>query len=269
MPKKVKELNFWHTYNHEDERAILKWANVFPTTIKEYEQHFDHKRPNQICGEASPSYLIYYKDTIDNLKTLHANWGEIKIIIILREPIDKIWSHYKFSKNHDLDPLDLSLPQTLKLEGSRINDISLLPDLHFVHNTRYFDQVKYYQEYFDNVKVLLYDDLKKNSQTVLDEITDFLEIARFVPDNADKVFNASRRVYKPNKIVKMTTGSGLGKYLPRELKGCINYIKQISSSEEKMDAKTEMYLRGIFRPEIEKLNTIIEPDLTGWLKKYD
>ncbi len=93
-----------------------------------------------------------------------------------------------------MDPQNLTLNEALKKEKVRINDKSLLPDLHFIHNTKYFNQVKYYKDHFNDVKVLLYDELIKDSQKVLDEITDFLNVERFSPKNSSKVYNASEPV---------------------------------------------------------------------------
>jgi sulfotransferase family protein len=265
MPQTEKELNFWHTYQHEKERGILNRNPSLPTTYNEYQSYFKLKTNKQISGEACPSYLYYYKDTVNNLKELKDNWQDIKIIIILREPIDKIWSHYKFIRSKNLDPDKLSLSDSLKLENKRLGNNHLLPDLFLVDNTRYYEQVLYYQSNFNNVKVLLYDDLVKNTQKLLNEITEFLGVKRFVPDNLKQIYNASKDVLTTVGFIQKLKGKGIGKLMPERTKRLlINTI----STKEKMSPKTRLYLQSIFKPEVEKLNTVIDKDLSSWLEQY-
>ncbi len=49
-------------------------------------------KESQSLGEASTSYL--YKETIENIKKYHPFWKELKIIIIIRNPIERAFSHY-------------------------------------------------------------------------------------------------------------------------------------------------------------------------------
>lgn len=188
---KYKELNFWHLFGHEEDRAILRRYDYLPTSYVEYCELFSDSDQSQITGDISPSYLYYYNDTIFNIKQIHPEWKKLKIIIILREPIDKIWSHYKFVRNKKLDPDHLSLWDSLMLEESRIHDKNLLPDLFYVANTRYTVQVKSYLNNFPNTLILLYDDLLQNTKGVLDKITDFLGVHRGTYVNIDKRYNAS------------------------------------------------------------------------------
>jgi hypothetical protein len=266
LPERVKELNFWHTFGHEAERAILNYADVYPRTLSDYVWHFKHRKPGQLCGEASPSYLIYYQDTVDNLMKLHTKWQDVHIIIILREPIDKIWSHYRFIRNLKLDPLDLTLPEMLNLEDQRINDMTLLPDLHLIHNTRYYEQVKYYMDHFPKVRVLLYDDLLTDTQQVLNEITGFLGVDTFIPDNINRVFNASSRVLKAGKKMRVPGGHFLSSLLQGKVK---HKISNVLVREEKMTKKTKRRLANIFKPEVKSLEKLIDRDLSRWLKRYE
>jgi hypothetical protein len=265
MPKNIKELHFWHTHRHETERTITSKSNSIPKTIEEYFSFFEHKKPHQICGEVTPAYLYFYEDTVANLKEYIADYQDIKIIIILREPIDKIWSQYKWSRNMKLDPERLTLPQSLKKEKERLKDTSLSPSLHFVNMSKYYEQVKYYQEHFKQVKVVLYDDLKREPLSVIKEITDFLNISEYKPDNIKQIYNTSRGTTHMNKTVKKMTGLGFGRFIPRKIK---DFLLNASYQEEKMSAKTRKQLVAIFKPEINNLNKIIDKDLSPWLKQY-
>ncbi|MCH7534804.1 MAG: sulfotransferase [Bacteroidetes bacterium] len=266
MPTVIKELNFWHVLNHEQDRAILKLSNLYPLSPEAYTDCFSHRTSNQITGESSPSYLYYYEDTVNNLKALKANWEETRIIIILREPIDKIWSHFKFCRNYQLDPENLSLEEALKQEETRLVDTSLLLDLYYVDNTRYYDQVKHYLENFKNVKILLYDDFKKDAQATLDEITQFLGIANFTPQNLREKYNVANPAVVPKKGFKLIQGKGLARYFPKFIRKAVSGFLV---KNEEIDAYSREFLVKTFKLEIEKLNVLIENDLSPWLKKYE
>lgn len=261
-----KELNFWHLYGHEEERAILKRYNFLPTTPKAYLELFRDADARQVTGDISPSYLIYYDDTINNLKALYNNWQDLKIIIILREPIEKIWSHYCFVKQKSLDPDRLSLWDSLIVESERKANQEYLPDLFYVHNTLYYNQVKAYLDNFKHVKILLFEDLKNNTQELLGELTEFLGIDDFEFENVDKKYNASIAPRKERKWVNGIRGNPFSRILPITLKDA---VLDMLKKEEKLSTKERKYLQKVFKPEIKTLESLIEKDLSNWLVKYE
>jgi len=267
MPEKIKELNFWHTYGHHDKRAILDFYPEMPRNIDDYVSFFKEKHHNELLGEISPSYIIYYEDTVNNLQSFYEEKAKkLKIVIILREPIDKIWSHYKFVKMYGLDPDNLSLKESILKEEERKKNNSLLPDLFYIDNTRYYKQVKYYLDNFEQVKILLYDELKKDTQSVLNEICDFLGIEHFTPENLNKKFNPSRTIIKRTKAAKLATKFHINKLISKNWK---RKYRQLIYREEKMPESVHKTLKKVFKEEITKLNEIIDKDLSHWLKLYD
>lgn len=64
---KLKELNFFHAY---DQDIIPIWERFpeMPTNEMAYASRFYEAKANQINGEPSPSFLIYYERTIANIK---------------------------------------------------------------------------------------------------------------------------------------------------------------------------------------------------------
>ena len=90
-----KELLFWHLISNPN-KTQADYMNIYIDSLDKYLTLFDAAEPEQICGEITPSYLYYHEYVISNLKKLHPKWQKVKIIIILREPVDKSISHYKF-----------------------------------------------------------------------------------------------------------------------------------------------------------------------------
>lgn len=264
MPER-KELNFWYT-GGDSKWAIMKRWPELPKSHAEYLEHFEEAEEGQVLGEASPGYLVYYKETAENIKKYHPFPDDLKIIIILREPIDKIWSHYKMVKRANMDPQNLSLYQSLKREETRKQDSSLLLDVLPVFSTSYYEQVKYYQDHFTHVKVVLYDDLKENPKQLLNELYKFIGVPYFEPEQLGKKINAapkSEMRYRP--VMRKGVGQ-FAKYVPAGVKRLIN---KTLVKEEKLDKRSKRLLVTKFRKEIVELNKIVEQDITPWLKKYE
>ncbi|BDS14665.1 sulfotransferase [Aureispira anguillae] len=263
MPK-LKELNFMHTYG-QGPLPILERFPEMPTNEMAYAGHFYEAKDHQQKGEASPSYLIYYERTIATIKKFYKGKKEPKIIIILREPIDKIWSHFRFNRMHKLDPDCLSLEEALEVESKRLKDPSYLPDVHYIHNTKYLEQVKAYLDNFEEVKVVLFDDLNEHPVKLMTEIHAFLGVKDLIPEDLGKKYNKSNTKAVPtNKMIAWAMEAGLTR-VPFPFK---EQLKNKLLKKETMDESVRAKLVQIFKPEVEQLQELLGQDLSSWLANY-
>lgn len=263
MPK-LKELNFFHAYG-QDNTPIWERFPEMPTNEMAYASHFYKAGANQIKGEASPSYLIYHERTIANIKKFYKGRELPKIIIILREPIDKIWSHFRFNRMYNLDPDGLTLEEAIQVESERLKNPTYLPDVHYINNTKYLQQVKAYLDNFESVKVVLFDDLNKDPMKFISEIQDYLGVENNIPEDLGKKYNKSNVSNVPsNNAVAWAMKMGLTQ-IPFPFK---EQLKNRLLKKEKMSASVEKQLIKIFKPEVEELQTLLNQDLSSWLSKY-
>ena len=80
-----------NNYNNYDyEELIQKDVKIYEILKKKIEKDI-------ICGEKTPSY-INFKKAIDRIHDYNPN---IKLIIILRDPISRAWSHFNMNLNKD------------------------------------------------------------------------------------------------------------------------------------------------------------------------
>lgn len=269
MPQKFKELCSWYLIDNDYENIpIFRKFPFLPKTLEEYIQHFDNATSSQIKGDATPSYFVHKEKVLENLKKYHDDYKAIKIIIILREPISKIWSHYKMVNGMQLDPQNLDLEQSLLQEKARMKDGSLLPDLHYLSNTNYLRDVSFFQENFDQVLVLKYDDLRKNAQKVMDEIFCYLDVDQYDLKKLENIYNKSNPVIveRSSKINRIVNSRRINAVVPQ----CIlSLLKKANKKEERMTKATKKHLAEHFKPMIEKLNAVVEPDFSDWIQKYD
>lgn len=265
----MKETWFFHL-NDNPNKEIKKWVKYLPLNFYSYIGLFADAREDQVCGEATPSYLYYHKLTIQNIKKYYPEWKKLKIIIILREPISKVISHYKFVHTKGLDPDNLNLKEALKIEKDRLAENNVLPDLFYVDNTLYYEQVKAYKKTFNDVKIYLFDDLIKKPNKLIKDIYRFVGVDdSFIPESLGKKFNKSNQKMKPKNQISSYILKYGGKILSKLPKNLKIFGKRILLEEEVIESETLNYLKDSFKEDVKQLQQIIDNDISHWIKKYE
>ena len=267
LPKKMKETLFWHILSNPN-RTQINYLRNYVDNLEDYLKIFSEADRSQVCGEVTPSYLYYHDYVINNLKLLHPNWRDIKIIIILREPVSKVVSHYHFVTN-TLGIKDNSLEHALKLEKDRLKRNDVLLDLFYIDSAKYYNQVKAYKENFNNCKVFLFDELKNDPQKLLSELCEFLEVdSDFKFERLEKKYNPSKKRMVPkNEFINFLIRTQRKFPLINKLKSKIlpiEYLKRVYKEEE-VSEKSKQNLKEIFREDVICLQELLEIDLkTLW-----
>ena len=267
MPEKRKELYFWHILTNAN-RSIVDHlgAENIPTSLEEYLDYFSDAKPGQITGEACPSYLYFREQVLENLKKYHSNWRDTRIVIILREPVSRIVSEYRFICKHSLDPESLSFSESLKAEPLRLAENKLLPDLFYKKASMYCEQVKFYQDNFKNVRVYLFDDLKDKPAELLDDLCLFLGIdEKKLPSFHFEAVNSSSGARKLKYPAIMKTARMLLRWLPDSVKKKLSNVgKKVLTENIEIPDYELTRLKDSFREEITCLEKILNRDLTAW-----
>lgn len=237
--------------------------------ITDEETYFSLFDENKVCGDISNDYLYYHKQSIRNIKKYLAS--DIKIIIILRNPIDRAYSNYM---HHVRDGWEnKTFEEALLSENQRIRD-NWSWSYHYFNTGLYYNQVKSYLDNFKNVKILIYEDLKE--QKIIDEILQFLNLTSIdytfskekqnisgVPKSilVNKILNNKRLSIIISKLLKqLIDKKSRQQLLNFRLKLLNANLKQI-----KMKASTRQNLSNKFSHDINKLSVLIDRDLSNWL----
>lgn len=159
----VKELHFFD--NEENYSKGISWYE------KEF---FSEVKGEKVIGDITPIYM--YLDYIPQ-RIYNALGENIKFIFMLRNPIDRAYSHYWMSYRRGYEKE--SFEKAIELEKDRIR-IGNFEKINFSYVERgfYSNQIKRYIKYFPkkNMKFIIFEDFIKNIPQIMKEIFSFLEI---------------------------------------------------------------------------------------------
>lgn len=166
-----KEVHYFDTnYNRGD-----RWyQSRFPIKTVRY----------RISGEASPYYL-YHPHAARRLRLLIP---EVRLIVLLRNPVDRAYSHYQHNRRHGREPLPFEEavarePERIGGERERmVQDPSYSSFSHqhfsYVDRGHYHRQLAVFLEYFerDQLLVLKSETFFEATAEVWREVLDFLRL---------------------------------------------------------------------------------------------
>ena len=181
-PSSKKEINFFD-YNFD---KCISWYKLhFQTKFQKFFKTQICKK-NFLTGEATPHYLFNPSVPKRVQKTL----PKIKLIVILRNPVDRAYSHY--SKDVTLGRQTLSFTEIInheeKLKETPIkNNNTENSNLYNIWNSLYFgrgiyvDQLKNWLDVFprDQFLILKTEDMNADLTKTLNKVFQFLNISKF------------------------------------------------------------------------------------------
>ncbi len=144
----------------------------------------------RVAGEKSTSYL----ETPGTARRMKELFPAIKAVFILRHPVERAISNYRFSRRNGLE--SMSLEDAIRLEPSRLRDQQFI-DLSahpfaYLRRGHYVEQLQPFLDHFlaTDVKVLLQDDLHDRGESVCRELFAFLGVdPQFVPTDIARHHN--------------------------------------------------------------------------------
>jgi len=231
------------------------WVKDF----KSYKQLFDNASNEKILGEASVSYLYYYKETIPNIKKY---LEDPKIIIIIRNPVERAFSHYLHNVQTNLETLGFE--EAILKEKKRILN-NWWWGFHYKNAGYYLKSITAYKENFSNVKIFFFEDFKDNFSNFFKEMLLFLEVdADFRPDNS-KIYNASefykfgiQKILGNNKVRFISHIAHLK--MPKFLRGFLKKDLPKPPPSALNDLNNE------YKSEIKDLEILLNANLDKWYK---
>jgi hypothetical protein len=266
---KIKEPMFFCGYQRNFKGPTAKWYNDhIIDDPHQYLTLFENLPENVIAGEASTDYLSC-PEAPTNIKAWNPN---VKIIIVLRNPIDRAYSEHMNLLKKMCEKAEFL--EAVHLEDERIKK-GYTPYFWHIKRGLYYEAVKRYLEVFDrkNILILFYDDLSHSSKKVVQSIFSFLGLNEINIDTSER-FNVSGR---PKSIFlqrfllsgkKGIVGNIAGTLIRNpEVRAKLRRSIMLSNLEKtKLNRQEFMYMRDIFSKDIIQLQNLLQVDLSDWLK---
>ncbi len=250
-------------------------TNRIPQGISKYDDYialFKNSESYKYRGESSAMYLQFPDISIKNInKYLNDN---VKIIIMLRNPIERAFSGYQHVKRYNvMETLDFE--EAIKeCENRYFINTNFTPASRYINIGLYYNMVKKFKANFkENIHIVIYDDFIADTQNELSKIFSFLNVSECVINTNEKYMVGGWQ-WKSSFLKKLF----LKKNLFKKLIGFIvpfqsfkkilrNSLMQVFSIPVvKMKDATKRSLLNFYKEDIKKLSNIIDRDLKIWLK---
>ena len=231
-------------------------------TLDKYESLFVQKE-SVVYGEASVSYL-FYENVAEDIKKYNPN---AKIIIMLRNPIERAFSHYLM--DYRLGLISDSFENVLAKKSKHKN--AHLFYQQYIEVSKYAKQIQRYLDFFkkENILFIDYEDFKKNVSKTVDQVYNFLNIStEFVADINTK---HNTFIMPKNKIIRLIYSFVfLRKILtflfPAYLVKNIRVLLFKSDKKPELLKETRSLLKRIFNDDIKNLEEVLSKDYSKWIK---
>ena len=244
-------------------------GDILPITdLDAYQSLFAGGDEAGSIGEGSTIYL-YDPSAPERIRSL---LPEVKLVAILRHPVDRAYSSFAQLRRDALEPLS-DFRDAVAAEEERVGAGWPFP-FHYLRAGRYAAQLRRYRERFprDRLKVYLYDDLLTDPAALVGDLYRFLDVdPAFVPD-VDRRRNVSQLPRSPRlqKLVRRPPAvarSATRALLPARARARI--ASAISARNlgppPRLDPALRRALTKSFESEIHDLAALLGRDLSRWL----
>src|SRR6266487_5178052 len=195
-----------------------------PVNYQLLHRHFRPAARTTTAGEVTPSYL-YWKPAMERIWNYNP---QIKLIILLRNPMERAFAHWNMQRFKDRE--SLAFLDALKEEPRRIAQPLTLESRRFAYVDRgfYSKQLERVFKYFpqEQVRIVKFEDFRDRKQATLNGIFEFLGV-------------------KPLQSVR-------------------DKDRNVVPYERAMTPEERKYLSAIFAVEIVKLEQMLGWDCSDW-----
>jgi len=166
----------------------------FAKGLAYYAHWFEPAHPGQLAGEKSTNYL----ESPIAAQRIHDALPEVRLIFMLRDPVERAYSNYLWSRMNGLERETFETALALERERERNLPFALRFARPFSYFSRglYADLLQRYFELFPRrqILVLRFEDIRENLALVVSLLAEFLRIKPRIEDAlAAGVVNASNR----------------------------------------------------------------------------
>ena len=152
---------------------------------EKYLSLFTKVKNQKIIGESTPSYLMQPLTP----KLIHEVSPNARILISLRDPVERIFSHFLMQTRFRIPQFSFHDKLQLELKGKNSSGTNM-----GLHYGLYSESVKRYLDIFGNeqVKIVIFEEFIKNPKNTVQEILRFLDLNFELENFKGEVYNPFR-----------------------------------------------------------------------------
>ncbi|HJN64174.1 MAG TPA: sulfotransferase [Flavobacteriales bacterium] len=247
----------------------LKRILVGIDDFQEYEKLFFAGKENKYRGESSVMYLMYPDIVIPKIKELFGD--ETKIIIMLRNPVDRAYSGFQHVKRYNVNETSTFEKAWEISEERYFSNTVITPASRYQELGLYYNQVKSYFEKLQYVHVIIYDDYKADFKGEMHKVFDFLAIDK-ININIEERHMIGDWQWENDRMKKiMIKKNSLRSFLKiiipfKSLRKMLRIkIKQSTTNKVlEMKKETRQMLQEFYKEDVANLSELLDRDLNYW-----
>ena len=219
-----------------------------------YRDQFSEAAPGAVTGEATPIYVVY-REAMERIRSALPG---VKLIVALRNPADRAYSHYWYNRMLEFEPLEFEA--ALEAEPLRETGVTDRRTFDYVERGRYLPQLKRVCELFprEALHVMLFEDLISDPAATYAAAFRFLGVDdSFAPPSMRESLN-SYAEYRSKLVQKV------GRSLPPALSRAVRRLNRRETRYPRMEAGVRARLSDRFAEDNAALSAWLGRDLGPW-----
>ncbi|MCD6187365.1 MAG: sulfotransferase domain-containing protein [Desulfuromusa sp.] len=238
VPSSTKETDFFKTV--DDFNKGLDW----------YKSLF--RKNGELAFEASPNYTKRHLFPGVPAR-MHSILPETKLIYVLRDPIDRVVSHYVHNYAHGR-------------ESRLLSEVIRSPDSNYIQTSNYYFQIQGFLEYYSDKKLLLIESerLRKDTVNVVNDVFKFLNLS---PEHdtsiLEKNFHLSSEKKRKSSLERALETRTTNQYLRSGIRLITAPLRK-SIERPKLSSVDSTILAEALAPDVEKLRRFSGLEFSSW-----
>jgi hypothetical protein len=243
-----------------------------------YQLLFAGAKDEIYIGEASTSYFF----STSAAQEIHAFNPQAKILIMLRNPIEMAYALYYQQRKTGIEDLptfeEALAAEPSRREGNRLTSRTYIAEsLCYSYIASYYEHVVRYVDVFgwDNLKIILFDDFKDDVEIVYRDVLTFLGL-EFDHRQDFAIINKNgepRNIILRNFLANPPESVLIaGRFLlpiARPIYRFLRLLNTQASERPHMNPDTEKQLCTTLRADVQRIENLLERDLSHWCQPPD
>ena len=227
-----------------------------------YSEYFMADPEQTVVGELSHDYLF----STEACERIDRDLPKVKLILCLRNPIDRLYSDYLFTRKHGL------------VSGNVFDALKTHPDIW--SQSCYYQPVKMYVDRFgrDRVLILDFQEIKERPEKVVEDLYKFLNVdSSYKPPASSEVIlpasyprsRALALISKKlaQKIRDLGFANLLGRIKHSPLVNALLYMPYTETNYPRLSLEDRRHLYGLLREDILSLEKFLGVRYESWHMK--